>query len=159
MALQNVRSLLWRGEDLGFGNGNARELIIPTQVAAGARPALITQGFVGTFNVGGLLQGTVTLVLHGKNRVIVNRNARYWITLNCHAAASNNQSTGINLQIPVPPLQMVFLPQNVISVGGTATISMNSSWPIPQPLSGSPGVSVPTATSTNALTFDWVTEA
>lgn len=153
MALQHLRALQWRGEDLGFGGGNTRELSITTQVAAGARPNFTTQAFAGTYNVN-VLGTSVTLAVAGKNRLIVNRNARYWLTVTAVAATANG-STGNTVSFPIAPLQMFFVPQNLI---GPLTIAMNSAWPIPQPVSGSPGSTIPLAAVTNALSFDWVVE-
>lgn len=154
MALQHVRSLLWRGEDLGFGGGNTRELVTPTVVPAGGRPTIVTQAFVGTYTMP-YFTTSVTLALSGKNRFIVNRNARYWLTVNAVAASANGVASGVPVSFSIAPLQMFFLPQNLI---GPATITMNSAWPIPQPLTGSPGGTVPLAQATNALTFDFVAE-
>ena len=81
MTLQNVRSLLWRAEDLGFGNGNAHEYAIPTQVVAQARPVVLTRAFVGSCDVTALLAVTSPWPTNGKQRIIVNRNPRYWITV------------------------------------------------------------------------------
>jgi len=154
MALQHLRALQWRGEDLGFGGGNTRELSITTQVAAGARPNFTTQAFAGTYSVN-LLGTTVTLAVAGKNRLIVNRNARYWLTVSATAATANGTATGSAVSFPIAPLQMFFVPQNLI---GPLTITTNSAWPIPQPVSGSPGSVVPIATASNGLSFDWVVE-
>lgn len=150
MALQNVRALLWRGEDLGAGSGNTREVVSRSQVGASARPSNLTQSFVGAFNLGALLKASVTLTVSGKNRVIVNRSKNYWITIN---ASLGTAAGPLSVSIPVPPMQSVFLPQNLHGAG--ATISMNSAWPLPVPLSGSTVGMAPQATLLIALTFDF----
>jgi len=154
MALQNVRSLLWRAEDLGFGNGNAREYVIPITVPAAARPVMFTRAFAGSCDVTALLAVTSPWPTNGKQRVIVNRNPRYWITV---AGTMNTTAvgTGNAASFPIAPLQMFFLPVNFAAT----TVTANSAWPIAQPLTGSPGATVPLATTTTQLTFDILGEA
>lgn len=152
MALQNVRSLLWRGEDLGYGGGNTREQIFNVTVPAGARPQMTTQGFAGAVPVTSLLGTTASIQQNGQLRVLMNRSPDYWITLTC--LYFNGTGMG-QVQIPIAPLQQLFLPQNLV---GPGTISANSTWPIPQPPAGSPGSQVPLASAQNILTFDWLDE-
>jgi len=154
MALQNVRALLWRGEDLGFGGGNTREVIIQSQVAASARPQIITQSFIGSYPLGKLLTSTDNLVVSGKNRILVNRSPRHWLTV---SATMGTGTGGLPVQIPVPPLQCVFLPQNIYGSG--AMILAGSLWPIPVPLTGATSAALPTTTPTTAMTFDLVLES
>lgn len=154
MALQNVRSLLWRGEDLGFGNGNSREVIVPSQVVAAARPTILTRSFVGSVDLSSVLATASPWPSHGRQRAIINRNANYWLTLQGFNYVNNTLGYNV-VSFPIAPLQMFFLPVNF---GGTVTLSANSAWPIPQPLTGSPGPNVPQATTQMALTFDLVLE-
>lgn len=148
MPLQNVRALLWRGEDLGYGGGNTRELITSTQVAASARPLLITQSFTLIQDITAYLGLTVASGVRGQLRVIMNRSPRYFITLN---AVVN----GLPVQMPIAPLQNLYLPQNVV---GPATLTANTTWPIPIPITGASGAVMRTANGTTALTFDLMVE-
>lgn len=155
MALQNVRSLLWRGEDLGYGSGNTREQIINLKVAAAARPTIATQGFVTSQSVTGYLGTTQIVSYNGLLRMLMNRSPDYWLTLTAMCVPAYG-AAAVQIQIPLAPLQNLFLPNNVY---GPATLTMNSTWPIPVPLSGASSATVPLATSTSAMTFDWLGEA
>ena len=148
MTLQNVRALLWRGEDLGYGGGNTRELTTSTQVVASARPLLVTQSFTLIQDITPYLGTSVVSGVRGQQRVIMNRSPRYFITLN---AVVN----GLAVQIPIAPLQNFYLPQNVI---GPATLTANSTWPIPLPMTGASGVTMQLANGMTAITFDLMVE-
>lgn len=155
MALQNVRSLLWRGEDLGYGSGNTREQIVNTKVAAAARPLMATQGFVVSQVVTGYLGTQAIASYNGLLRMLMNRSPDYWLTLTAVCVPVGIASPQA-IQIPIAPLQNLFLPNNVY---GPATISINSTWPIPVPITGASGAFVPVATATSSMTFDWLGEA
>lgn len=155
MALQNVRSLLWRGEDLGYGSGNTREQIINTKVAAAARPLMATQGFVLTQTMTGYLGSNVIASYNGLLRMVMNRSPDFWMTLTAMCVPSGVQSPQ-TIQIPIAPLQNLFLANNIY---GPATLSINSTWPIPVPMTGASSAVVPLATGTSAMTFDWLGEA
>lgn len=148
MTLQNVRALMWRGEDLGYGGGNTREVITSTTVAASARPLLVTLAFTTTLDISAYLPKAVITGTPGQTRAIMNRSPRYFITLTARYA-------GALIQIPIAPLQVFYLP-NLITGPGSLTI--NSLWPIPVPLSGASGVSLPIATGMTALTVDILVE-
>lgn len=149
MTLQNVRALLWRGEDLGYGGGNTRELVTSTQVAASARPLLVTQSFTLLQDVTAYLGTTIVSGVRGQQRIIMNRSPRYFITLTAFVS-------GQPVQIPIAPLQNLYLPQNIT---GPATLTANSSWPIPVPLAGAAGtVPPPKSNGMTALTFDLMVE-
>jgi hypothetical protein len=155
MTLQNVRSLLWRGEDLGYGSGNTREQIINTKVAAAARPLIVTQGFASSQVVTGYLGSNAIFSYNGILRMLMNRSPDFWMTLTAQCLPALGASI-VPIQIPIAPLQNLFLPNNIY---GPATLSMNSNWPIPQPLAGAGAATVPLATATSVLTFDWLGEA
>ena len=78
----------------------------------------------------------------------MNRSPRYYITLN---AVYN----GTAIQIPIAPLQTLYLPQNIT---GPASLSANSIWPIPVPLTGVRTPTVPLATGQTIITFDLLLE-
>ena len=154
MTLQNVRSLLFRGEDLGIGGGNTRELITPSQTVAVARPTIMTRAFTGSLDLSSLLPVSFPLSSVGRNRVLVNRNPRAWLTLTANVY-NDTTGTATVVQIPVPPLQPYFLPANM---GNSVKVTANSSWPIPVPLTGATLVAAPLVTPLNALTIDLILE-
>lgn len=155
MALQNVRSLLWRGEDLGYGSGNTREQIINTKVAAAARPLIVTQGFVTSQSITGYTGTALIASFVGRLRMLMNRSPDYWLTLSAMIQPFQS-ATAVAIQIPIAPLQSLYLPNNVF---GPATLTVNSNWPIPVPPAGAPSTTVPLASTTSTMTFDWLAEA
>lgn len=155
MALWNTRSLLWRGEDLGYGSGNTRELVSATRVAASARPLILSQGFVGSQVVTGYLGTTPILTYDGKLRMVMNRSPDYWLTLSAQCSGVSGATGSSAIQIPIPPLGSVYLPNTVY---GPATLSVNSTWPIPVPPSGVTNSAVPLASSSTTVTFDFLGE-
>lgn len=148
MTLQNVRALMWRGEDLGYGGGNTRELTTSVQIAASARPLLVTQSFTTTQDITPYFGTSVVSGVRGQLRAIMNRSPRYFITLN---AILNN----VAIQIPIAPLQTLYLPQTIV---GPASLSANSAWPIPLPMSGVNVGTVPIANGMTAITYDLMVE-
>ena len=157
MALQNVRSLLWRGEDLGSMGGGTRELIVTTQVAAAARPQISSLAFVGTLNIAAFLGTAQNTAVQGLNRIIFNKSPDYWMTLLASVAAGG---TAQPIQVPIPPLGSYFIPANVFSSASVQVgmLVMNSTWPIPLPISGVGSAVIPLATLQTALTADIMLE-
>jgi len=146
MALQNVRALMWRGEDLGFGGGNTRELITSTQVAASARPLLVTQSFTTTQDISPYLSASTGP--RGQIRSIMNRSPRYFITLKATLEGSL-------VEIPIAPLQTLYLPQTITA---PASLVINSTRPIPVPASGASSATMLLATGMTAITADIMVE-
>lgn len=148
MTLQNARAFLWRGEDLGYGGGNTRELITSTTVAASARPLLVTLAFTTTLDISAYLPKAVIYGIAGQTRAIMNRSPRYFMTLTARYA-------GAPIQVPIAPLQIFFLP-NLMT--GPGSLSINSTWPVPMPLSGASGSVLPIANGLTSLTVDILVE-
>ncbi len=158
MTLQNVRSLLWRGEDLGGTGSGTRELIVPTQVAAAARPQIQSVSFVGSISVDAFL-GARNSVIAGLNRIIVNKSPDYWVTLLASMASGSVGPGNYAISVPIPPLGFYFVPANVFSSSTQlGVVQANSAWPIPVPLSGTGFRVIPIATALTAITIDLVTE-
>lgn len=153
MTVQNVRSLLWRGEDLGSTGGGTRELIINTQAAAGARPQIASLGFVNSVNVGAFFGASQQAAITSLNRLVVNKSPDYWLTLTAQLA-NGGASTAIT--VPIPPLSTFFVPANMF--GSAATLSINSAWPVPVPIAGTGASLVPQATAQSFMSADIVVE-
>lgn len=156
MALQNVRSLLWRGEDLGGTGSGTRELILSSQQAAAARPQIQSLAFVSSISIAAFLGAAQSSVLSGLNRIVHNKSPDYWVTLYASMATGG---TAVAMQVPIPPLGMYFVPANVFSGAiQPGIVVANSTWPVPVPLSGTGSLVIPVATAMNALTIDLVQE-
>lgn len=152
MALKHSRALLWRGEDLGSGYGSVKERIFQADVAASQAPTVLASSFVGsTTQLQNLLGATYTPSLTGLNRIVVNQNSRYFMTLSYTLSSGNQLVT-----IPIAPLQAIFLPANAI--GTNALLTSDSQFPLVLP----PGVAGPypfVAGTSVQLAFDYVAEA
>lgn len=157
MALQNVRSLLWRGEDLGGTGAGTRELVLQTQQAAAARPQIQSLAFINSISISAFLGSSQSTTLSGLNRIVHNKSPDYWVTLYATVA---NGGTGIAVQVPIPPLGMFFVPANMYSSASVqpGRVVINSSWPVPIPLSGTGSSLIPIANATTAVTLDLLSE-
>jgi hypothetical protein len=152
MGLQNVRALLWRGEDLGSTGAGTRELIVQTKLPASARPQISSMAFVSSLDISSFLGTTVPAGVTGLNRLVVNKSPDYWLTL---WATVGSQA----VQAAIAPLSTFFVPTNMVSGAAQAgLLTMNSTWPVLKPMTGTGFGSVPVASSTTALTVDLVVE-
>lgn len=156
MTLQNVRSLLWRGEDLGGTGAGTRELTLTSQLPAAGRPQIQSLAFVTSISVAGFLGTAQSSTLSGLNRIVHNKSPDYWMTLMATVATGG---APVAVQVPIAPLGIFFVPANMYSSATQpGLIVANSTWPIPVPLSGQGSMLVPTATAQTALTVDLVAE-
>lgn len=147
MSLVHNRAIYVRCEDAGAGPGNTREVNVNYSGAATARPVVSTVGFSNTTTATAL--GAPSLAANtGQTRSVTNRSRRYWLTL----AGTINAAA---IQIPIAPMQTIFLPDNLVCTA--ATMTMNSTWPLPAGAAAMP-TQLTVASSTQNLTFDMVLE-
>ena len=157
MALQSARAYFFRGEDLGFAGGYPVERSARSTVSVSSRPTLVTLGFVGSIDVSRLVGAAAVPAngLAGKTRILVNRSARYWMSLTGQLGNGDTSGNTITATFPIPPRGMLFLPSTFFA-GPTATVSANSTWPLPQ-LPGAPAPT-PAPTTTASMAFDFYSE-
>jgi hypothetical protein len=155
MALQNLRALQWRGEDLGFGGGNTRENTVSQTVPASSRPLLQTYIVRGALVLPTSLGSPNLAALLPQCRAVINRSPVYFITVIATLAPLGSGATASVVHMPVPPLQTLFLPPNIQGDANTQVVA-NSTLPI----AVAPGTtaSVPVAGGQNAITFDLLLE-
>ena len=161
MTLQNVRSMLFRGEDLGYGGGSTREWITPSQAVAAQRPLILAQGFYGSTTQLTQLLGVSanpSAAVVGLNRFIVNRSSQYWMNLTGPVAYGNSAAGILTVTLPIPPLGMLFLPWTFYGGVTTVTLSADNPWPLVTNSGQPAGYPPPTAGSSTGLTYDYVQE-
>jgi hypothetical protein len=154
MALQNQRALYWRAEDLGFGGGNTRENTVRMTVQASARPVLQTYVTRGQIFLPQALMAPSLSSVAPQIRAIVNRSPCYYLTLIATLQPFGTGGTAMPIHLPIPPLQTLFLPNNVVSDSATQVVA-NSTFPLPN---STGAASVPVASSTTPITFDVLVE-
>jgi hypothetical protein len=155
MALQNQRALYWRGEDLGYGGGNTRENTVTMTVPASSRPNLQTMVLRGTAAIPLLLSNPALTSILPNIRCVVNRSPLYYMTLIATCAPFGSGAAQTLVHLPIPPLQTLFLPNNIVMDANTQIVA-NSTFTVPVPVGNVASVLI--ATSTQALTFDVLQE-
>lgn len=155
MALQNQRALYWRAEDLGYGGGNTRENTVSMTVVASARPNLQTYILRGTLAFPLGLTTPVSTSIAGQIRAVVNRSPIFYITVIATIAPFGSGAAQTVVHMPIPPLQTLFLPNNIVNDANTQIVA-NSTFAVP--VIPNTISTVPVATNQNAITFDMLIE-
>lgn len=154
MALQNQRALYWRAEDLGFGGGNTRQATLRMTVPASARPIIQTYMLQGSLSFPVGLGAPSLASIAPCIRAIVNRNPCTYLTLVATLQPFGTGAAPVPIHLPIPPLQTLFLPNNIVGDAATQVVA-NSTFPV---VTVPGAASVPLASSDTPLTFDLVVE-